>query len=118
MTPHNGHWLKGRSRVLGVPCSCQALPFSFINDSDITFLCLPDAAAIEAADMAKDDVVIIDTSTAHRTDAGWAYGFPELSGEHRKAIRNCKQIAVPGCYASGFIAIGYPPESPQVVVAA
>ena len=80
----------------------------FINDSDITFLCLPDAAAIEAADMANDDVVIIDTSTAHRTDAGWAYGFPELSGEHRKAIRNCKRIAVPGCYASGFIAIGYP----------
>ncbi|MBR5667594.1 MAG: N-acetyl-gamma-glutamyl-phosphate reductase [Lachnospiraceae bacterium] len=80
----------------------------YINDSDITFLCLPDAAAIEAADMADDRVVIIDTSTAHRTSAGWAYGFPELSKEHRNAIRNGKRIAVPGCYASGFIGIGYP----------
>ena len=80
----------------------------YINASDITFLCLPDAAAIEAAAMAKDDVVIIDTSTAHRTEPGWAYGFPELSAEHREAVRNGKKIAVPGCYASGFIGVGYP----------
>ena len=80
----------------------------YINASDITFLCLPDAAAVEAAAMAKDDVVIIDTSTAHRTVEGWAYGFPELSAEHRNAVRNSKRIAVPGCYASGFIGIGYP----------
>ena len=80
----------------------------YINASDITFLCLPDAAAIEAAAMAKDDVVIIDTSTAHRTEPGWAYGFPELSAEHREAVRNGKRIAVPGCYASGFIGVGYP----------
>ena len=50
----------------------------YINDSDITFLCLPDAAAMEAADMADERVVVIDTSTAHRTTEGWAYGFPEL----------------------------------------
>lgn len=80
----------------------------YINASDITFLCLPDAAAVEAAAMAKDDVVIIDTSTAHRTNPDWAYGFPELSAEHRAAIRSGKRISVPGCYASGFIAIGYP----------
>jgi len=80
----------------------------YINDSDITFLCLPDAAAMEAADMADERVVVIDTSTAHRTTEGWAYGFPELSAKHRDAIRNGKRIAVPGCYASGFIGVGYP----------
>lgn len=80
-----------------------------INSSDITFLCLPDAAAIEAAELCTNpDVTIIDASTAHRITPGWAYGFPELSKDHREAIRNGKRIAVPGCYASGFIGIGYP----------
>ena len=58
--------------------------------------------------MADERVVVIDTSTAHRTTEGWAYGFPELSKGHRDAIRNGKRIAVPGCYASGFIGVGYP----------
>ncbi len=81
----------------------------YINESDITFLCLPDAAAIEAVTYVENDhVTIIDTSTAHRTQQGWAYGYPELSQEHRDAIKNGKRIAVPGCYASGFITIGYP----------
>lgn len=81
----------------------------YINASDVTFLCLPDAAAVEAADMVENDnTVIIDTSTAHRTMEGWAYGFPELSAEHREKIRNSKKIAVPGCYATGFITIAYP----------
>ncbi|MBR5419792.1 MAG: N-acetyl-gamma-glutamyl-phosphate reductase [Lachnospiraceae bacterium] len=81
----------------------------FINASDITFLCLPDAAAVEAVELCDDpDTVIIDASTAHRTLPGWAYGFPELSKEHRKAICEGKRIAVPGCYASGFIALAYP----------
>ncbi|MBR4528652.1 MAG: N-acetyl-gamma-glutamyl-phosphate reductase [Lachnospiraceae bacterium] len=80
-----------------------------INASDVTFLCLPDAAAKESVSLAENDhVVIIDTSTAHRTEPGWAYGFPELSAEHRQAIRQGKRIAVPGCYASGFIALAYP----------
>ncbi len=80
-----------------------------INESDITFLCLPDAAAVESVSLVdNDDTVIIDTSTAHRTEEGWAYGFPELSPAHRDAIRTGKRIAVPGCYASGFIAVGYP----------
>jgi N-acetyl-gamma-glutamyl-phosphate reductase len=80
-----------------------------INSSDITFLCLPDAAAIEAVELCTNpDVTIIDASTAHRTAPGWAYGFPELSKEHREAIRNGKRIAVPGCYASGFVGLGYP----------
>ena len=80
-----------------------------INASDITFLCLPDAAAIEAADMCENpDTVIIDASTAHRTAPGWAYGFPELSAKHRQAVKEGKRIAVPGCYASGFIGLAYP----------
>ena len=81
----------------------------FINASDITFLCLPDAAAREAVALCDNpDTVILDTSTAHRTEAGWAYGFPELSAEHRRAIAKGKRIAVPGCYASGFIGLAYP----------
>lgn len=81
----------------------------FINASDITFLCLPDAAAREAVALCDNpDTVILDTSTAHRTEAGWAYGFPELSAEHRQAIAKGKRIAVPGCYASGFIGLAYP----------
>ena len=80
-----------------------------INASDITFLCLPDAAAIEAAELCTDpDTVIIDASTAHRTEPGWAYGFPELSAAHRQAIAGGKRSAVPGCYASGVIALAYP----------
>ena len=80
-----------------------------INASDVTFLCLPDAAAMEAVSFVENEnVVVIDASTAHRTEPGWAYGFPELSKEHREAIRNGKRIAVPGCYASGFISMVYP----------
>ena len=77
--------------------------------SDVTFLCLPDDAAREAAALAEGaDTVLIDASTAHRTAAGWAYGFPELSAAHRAAIVGGKRIANPGCYASGFIALVYP----------
>ena len=80
-----------------------------INSSDVTFLCLPDAAAKEAVTLVENkNTVIIDASTAHRTEEGWAYGFPELSESHRKAIAQSKRIANPGCYASGFIALVYP----------
>ncbi len=80
-----------------------------INESDITFLCLPDVAAREAVSLVENDNTrIIDASTAHRTEKGWAYGFPELSEEHREKIRTSKRVAVPGCYASGFISLVYP----------
>lgn len=80
-----------------------------INESDITFLCLPDAAAIEAVSLIENDnVKIIDTSTAHRTNPQWAYGFAELGEEFRNKIASSKRIAVPGCYASGFNSIVYP----------
>ena len=76
-----------------------------INSADIVFLCLPDAAAVEAVSLIEDpEVRIIDTSTAHRTNDAWAYGFAELSEAHREAIRNSGRVANPGCHASGFIA--------------
>ncbi len=80
-----------------------------INRADVVFLCLPDAAAVEAVALAEDPGVrIIDTSTAHRTDPNWAYGFAELSEHHRNAIRTASRVANPGCHASGFIAGVYP----------
>lgn len=80
-----------------------------INASDYTFLCLPDAAAIESAQLCTNpNTVIIDASTAHRTNPDWAYGFPELDASFRSKIEKSNRIAVPGCYASGFIALGYP----------
>ena len=76
-----------------------------LNAADIAFLCLPDAAAIEAVDMVQNShTAIIDTSTAHRVSDGWVYGFPELSGQ-RERIRASKRVANPGCHASGFIAL-------------
>ncbi|MBR6469695.1 MAG: hypothetical protein IKS84_04875 [Lachnospiraceae bacterium] len=77
----------------------------YLNEADISFLCLPDDAAREAVSLMDPNnkrTVLIDTSTAHRTDPGWAYGIPELSGKFRDKIRESKRIAVPGCYASGF----------------
>ncbi|MDR1664677.1 MAG: N-acetyl-gamma-glutamyl-phosphate reductase, partial [Clostridiales bacterium] len=81
----------------------------FLNEADAVFLCLPDAAAREAAAMVENpNTVVIDASTAHRTAEGWAYGFPELSEEHENAVRASNRIAVPGCHASGFVALVYP----------
>lgn len=80
-----------------------------LNNADIAFLCLPDDASREAVSMLENEnVVVIDTSTAHRTNPDWAYGFSELSPEFEKKISSSKRIAVPGCHASGFIALVYP----------
>ena len=79
-----------------------------INSADIAFLCLPDVAAIEAVSLIENDKVkVIDTSTAHRVNPDWAYGFPELIGKREK-IKISKRIANPGCHASGFIALVSP----------
>ena len=76
-----------------------------INSADIVFLCLPDGAAIEAVGLVENShVKIIDTSTAHRVSPDWAYGFAELSADHRRAIEHSTRVANPGCHASGFIA--------------
>ncbi|MDP4152003.1 MAG: N-acetyl-gamma-glutamyl-phosphate reductase [Bacillota bacterium] len=80
-----------------------------INESDVTFLCLPDDAARESVSLCNNlDTIIIDASTAHRTSPEFAYGFPELSVKFREKIKNSKRIAVPGCHASGFISLVYP----------
>ena len=79
-----------------------------IHSADIVFLCLPDAAAIEAVALADhSNAKIIDTSTAHRTNPDWVYGMPELAGQ-RQRIQKSKRVANPGCHASGFVALVAP----------
>ncbi|MGN0833214.1 MAG: N-acetyl-gamma-glutamyl-phosphate reductase [Kiritimatiellia bacterium] len=79
-----------------------------LNGADVAFLCLPDAAAVEAVALVDNPAtVVIDTSTAHRVADGWEYGFPELTGR-RERIANAKRIANPGCHASGFVALVEP----------
>ena len=81
----------------------------FLNAADLVFLCLPDAAAIEAVSLIDNpNTRVIDASTAHRTDPGWDYGFPELSAQHLENIKKSKRVANPGCHATGFIACVYP----------
>lgn len=76
-----------------------------LNSADVAFLCLPDAAAVEAVSLIENDKVkVIDTSTAHRVNPGWTYGFPELKGK-RELIKKSNRIANPGCHASGVIAL-------------
>ncbi|MGN0819125.1 MAG: N-acetyl-gamma-glutamyl-phosphate reductase [Christensenellaceae bacterium] len=82
---------------------------SAINDSDVTFLCLPDDASRQSVSFLENDkTVIIDTSTAHRTESGWLYGFPEVIADFDKKVKTAKKIAVPGCHASGYIALVKP----------
>ena len=81
----------------------------FLNAADLVFLCLPDAAAIEAVSLIHNpNTRVIDASTAHRTNPDWDYGFPELSWEHLENIKKSKRVANPGCHATGFIACVYP----------
>ena len=79
-----------------------------INSADLVFLCLPDDAAKESVSLLKNpSVKIIDTSTAHRVNPGWTYGFAELKGQREK-IKNAHLVANPGCHASGFISLVKP----------
>lgn len=74
-----------------------------INESDLSFLCLPDDAAREVVPLLRPDVRVLDTSTAHRTNPDWLYGLPEL-GTTRAKLPAATRVAVPGCHATGFIA--------------
>lgn len=89
-----------------------------INASDITFLCLPDVAAIEAVSFVENENVrIIDASTAHRTSDGWVYGLPELSETSFNALAASKRTAVPGCHAGGFVSLVQPLVSSGILPA-
>lgn len=79
-----------------------------LNAADLVFLCLPDAAAVEAVSLIDNDRTrVIDCSTAHRTEAGWVYGFPELHGQREKIV-SARRVANPGCHATGFISAVFP----------
>lgn len=98
-----------------------------MRDSDITILCLPDAAARDAVALAESDASIrlIDASTAHRVDRSWVYGFPELTATQRTMIATASRISNPGCYPTGFLALikplianGVLPKDSQISVPA
>lgn len=80
-----------------------------LNEADIAFLCLPDAAARESVSMVTNNTTrLIDASTAHRTQPEWVYGLPELSRGQRELIKSSRRVAVPGCHATGFNLALYP----------
>ena len=90
-----------------------------LNAVDVAFLCLPDAAAREAAALVTNPrTCLIDASTAHRTVPGWAFGLPELAPGQRDKIRAAKRLANPGCHASAFILLLRPLVDAGIVPAA
>jgi len=77
---------------------------TFLNEADLTILCLPDQAARESVGLISDPrTKVIDASNAHRTGEGWTYGLPELNMGQRKRIETAQRVSNPGCYATGFI---------------
>ncbi|MFA5630008.1 MAG: N-acetyl-gamma-glutamyl-phosphate reductase [Porticoccaceae bacterium] len=100
--------------VLDIPDAERKDPAAkarYINNADIVFLCLPDAASRESVALLEPGNTrtrFLDASTAHRTHPAWAYGLPELSSTHRAAIHSAQRVAVPGCHASGFILLVQP----------
>lgn len=80
-----------------------------LNAADLVFLCLPDAAAVEAVALIENENTrVVDASTAHRTAPGWVYGFPELLAGQRERVRHAKRVANPGCHATGFLSTAAP----------
>lgn len=97
-----------------------AVKAEYINNADVVFLCLPDAASKESAALLAPDnnrTRFLDASTAHRTHPDWVYGLPELNGGQRERIRKAQKVAVPGCHASGFILLMHPLVTAGIVPA-
>ena len=87
-----------------------------INEADLVFLCLPDAAAVEAVSLIENSHTrVIDASTAHRTAPGWVYGFPELYKKPEEVIGTARFVANPGCHATGFLAAAAPLVSMRIL---
>jgi N-acetyl-gamma-glutamyl-phosphate reductase len=89
-----------------------------LNEADLVMLCLPDEAAREAVAMITNPAVrVIDASTAHRTAAGWEYGFPEMDRAQAARIAASRRVANPGCYPTGAIALIRPLVSAGILPA-
>lgn len=107
-------WMAGREDVelLTLPLELRRNPENrreLVLESDVTILCLPDAASEEVADWAQEsDTRLIDASTAHRVAEGWVYGLPELTPDQREAISQAKYVSNPGCYPTGFLLLVRP----------
>ncbi len=86
-----------------------------MKQADISFLCLPDSASREIVEKADENLRILDTSTAFRTDPTWTYGFPELNETQRELIAGSNRVAVPGCHATGFISLVNPLVSQHII---
>lgn len=82
---------------------------ALLDESDVSFLCLPDVASKESASLVTSETTrLIDASTAHRTDPAWTYGLPELSPKHREAVAGSRRVSVPGCHATASVLALYP----------
>ncbi|MEL6350463.1 MAG: N-acetyl-gamma-glutamyl-phosphate reductase [Cyanobacteria bacterium J06627_28] len=80
-----------------------------LNAADVAILCLPDDAAREATSWVSSPTTkVLDASTAHRTAAGWVYGFPELAATQRENIATSSRVSNPGCYPTGFLSLMVP----------
>jgi N-acetyl-gamma-glutamyl-phosphate reductase len=89
---------------------------AMLNGADAVILCLPDEAAVEAVALIDNPKVkVIDASTAHRTAAGWTYGFPEMDEAQRGRVAASTRVSNPGCYATGAIALIRPLVSADIV---